>query len=103
MTYTKAMPTKTLRQAQITLKNVTDQLLRLEDLLLRLKARLPVGPNVEAMLEGCVPYDVATDLIGSIECVVDDCLRPAIRTLGKASVVTAEELASEFWKSHRSG
>jgi len=47
------------------------------------------------MLEHCVPYDIATELVGTIECVVADQLRPAIESLEAASRATADELREQ--------
>ena len=44
------------------------------------------------MLEHRVPCDIATELAGTIECVVADYLRTAIEYVESASRVTADEL-----------
>jgi hypothetical protein len=96
--YHSGMPEWTVEQTQAKLKEISYDLLELEDRLLLIRDSLPIPPNVDAMLEGLEPYDVATDIFGSIECVVDDCLSPAIRTLEKAAEITNEDLRREFRK-----
>jgi hypothetical protein len=47
-----------------------------------------------------MPYDVATDVLATIECVLEDAFRPAIASLQRTAQVTDAELAREFleWK-----
>ena len=51
----------------------------------KIHAGLPVSPREEAMLLGEADPDVATELRSAIECVIPDCLEPAIRTLREAA------------------
>jgi len=51
-----------------------------------------VSPDREAMWAHEIPADVATELYGTIECVLADHLQVVIRDLEAASRVTADEL-----------
>ena len=82
-------------QAQAALAEIALELVAITDRLQQIHDRLPVSRNREAMLEHRVPYDIATELVGSIECVVADQLRPAMESLEAASRVTAEELREQ--------
>jgi len=91
----------TEREAQAALAEIALQLVAIEDRLTRIAESLPVPPNQEDMLEHRVPYDVATELAGMIQCVVADEIRPAIEYLEGAARVTPEELVRSFgqrWK-----
>jgi hypothetical protein len=46
---------------------------------------------------------VATEVLATIECVLDDNLRPAIRELQRAAQVTDAELEREFLDRRRKG
>ena len=48
------------------------------------------------MLEHRVPYDVATELAGMIQCVVANEIRPAIEYLEATARITAKDLRREF-------
>jgi hypothetical protein len=53
--------------------------------------------------EGRRPYDVATDVLATIECVLEDDLRPAIETLQRSASVTDTELERQFqdWRKRK--
>jgi hypothetical protein len=59
-------------------------------------AGLPPPPDINDRQEGRLPYDVATDVLATIECVLADDLRPAVEALQRSARVTDEELAREF-------
>jgi hypothetical protein len=46
--------------------------------------------------EGRRAYDVATDVLATIECVLEDDLRPAVETLRRSAFVTDAELERQF-------
>lgn len=83
-------------EAQHAIREVALMLLRLLERLEEIAACLPRPPDMDAMLERRIPATLGVDLLGSIECVVDDDLRPAIRTLERAAKVTTEDLRREF-------
>jgi hypothetical protein len=85
-----------VEEAQVTLKVIAGELLEIEDRLQSVAAQLPESVNRDAMLEGRVPYDVATDLLGTIEVVLADDIRPAFQRLERASRVTDEDLRQGF-------
>jgi hypothetical protein len=82
-------------EAQTALAEIALELVAITDRLEQIHDALPVSRNREAMLEHCMPYDVATEIAGTIECVVADQLRPAVAYLEAASRVTAEELREQ--------
>ena len=82
-------------EAQAALAEIALELVAITDRLQRIHDELPPSRNREAMLEHRVPYDVATELAGTIECVVADQLRPAMEALEAASRVTAEGLREQ--------
>jgi hypothetical protein len=84
------------REAQRELAVIALELVAIEERLERLANSLPVPANQVDMLEHRAPYDVATELAGTIECVVGDEIRPAIEYLEGAARVTAEELRRRF-------
>ena len=50
------------------------------------------------MFVGEVAWDLPTELLTTIECVLEDQLRPAIESLERVSRVSEEELRREFRK-----
>lgn len=61
---------------------------------------LPPPTDLADRQEGRLPYDVATDILATIECVLADDVLPAIANLQRAARVTHAELKREFlaWK-----
>jgi hypothetical protein len=86
----------TEKEAQAALAEIALQLVAIEDRLTRIADSLPVLPDQEDMLDHRKPYDLATHLTGTIQCVVADEIRPAIEYLEGAARVTAEDLIREF-------
>ncbi len=66
-----------------------------EDFLEALAGSLPDSP--EDMLEYREPYDVTAEVEGSIQCCLNDDLRPTIARLKRAAVVAREEL-KRHWR-----
>lgn len=91
------MERNTVQTAQAGLLEIAGELAAIEQRLERIKEDLPESPDRDAMEEGSIPYDMPTDMRGTIECVVADDIRPAIETLTEASRVTAERL-EQAWK-----
>jgi hypothetical protein len=62
---------------------------------------LPRPPDLADRGEGRLPYNVATDVLATIECVLEDELRPAIVSLQRAAQMTDAELERDFleWKT----
>ncbi|HSS77495.1 MAG TPA: hypothetical protein VLV54_12210 [Thermoanaerobaculia bacterium] len=58
---------------------------------------LPVSPQEDFELEGLQPYRLVTDVRGSLECAVNDCLKPAIRIMTEVRDQT-EEGAARGWR-----
>jgi hypothetical protein len=57
---------------------------------------LPPSPHREAMWAHEIPSDVATEIYGTIECVLTDHLRTAVEYVEGASRATTEELRERF-------
>src|SRR6266567_251039 len=57
---------------------------------------LPVSPQEDFELEGLRPYGLVTDVRGSLECAVNDCLKQAIRIMTEVRDQT-EEGAARGW------
>jgi len=85
----------TVAEAQAALAEIAAE----EDRLQAIVATLPHHPQEEAMPEGTIPCDVATELRGTIEVAIADDIRPAIRRLERAARVTDEELRKGFRRS----
>jgi hypothetical protein len=82
-------------EAQAALAGIALELVAVTDRLQQIHDALPASRNREAMLEHRVAYDIATEIAGTIECVVADQLRPAMESLEAASRVTAEGLREQ--------
>jgi len=83
-------------EAQAVLAAMTLDLLALEDRCREILASLPRSPNEDAMIEGRIAWDLPTELLTTIECVLEDQLRPAVESLERVSRVSEEELRREF-------
>ena len=62
---------------------------------------LPPSPHREAMWAHGIASDVATEIYGTIECVLTDHLRTAVEYVEGASRVTAEGLRERFEEGGR--
>ncbi|HSS78803.1 MAG TPA: hypothetical protein VLV54_18935 [Thermoanaerobaculia bacterium] len=60
--------------------------------------RLPVSPDEDIELEGLRPYRLVTDVRGSLECAVNDCMKPLIRIMTEVRDQT-EEGAARGWRT----
>jgi len=88
-------------QAQAALGEVAYRLLALVDALEDVLRDLPRPPDLADREEGRLPYDVTTDVLATIECVLEDELRPAIASLQRSAQVTDADLAREFLEWQR--
>jgi hypothetical protein len=90
-------------RAQAALADAACQLLAVVDLLEKVYAGLPPPLDIEDRQEGRKPYDVPTDILATIECVLEDDLRPAIETLHRSATATEEGLSAEYtaWLQRR--
>jgi hypothetical protein len=82
-------------EAQAALAEIALELVAITDRLQQIHDALPESRNREAMLEHRIAYDVATELYGTIECVLADQLRPAMEYLEAASRVTTGGLREQ--------
>ena len=96
-------PAWTVARAQAVLGAAVCQLLAVVDLLEEVHAGLPPPADIADRQEGNKPYDVATDVLATIECVLEDDLRPAIESLQRSASATDEELGQQFleWLERR--
>lgn len=89
-------PPWTVARAQVCLGVAAFEIQEAAKLLEEIHAGLPEPPDIADRQEGRLPYDVATDILATIECVLDDDLRPAIEALQRSAKVTDEDLARDF-------
>jgi hypothetical protein len=86
----------TVARAQAALGEAVDDLLRVADALKAIHDGLPPPADLNDRQEHRKPYDVTTEVLVTIECVLEDDLRPAIRGLQRAARITDAELKVEF-------
>jgi len=93
----------TVGKAQAGLQEAVYQLLAVVDLLERIHARLPPPCDIDDRQEGRMPYDRATDILATIECVLEDNLRPAIESMQRSAQTTDQELERDYreWLKRR--
>jgi hypothetical protein len=93
----------TVARAQAALGAAACQVLAVTDLLEEVHAGLPPPPDINDRQEGRLPYDIATDVLATIEVVLEDDLRPAIRSLQRSTSITDSELEQEHiaWLTRR--
>jgi hypothetical protein len=89
----------TIEEAQAALQVIAAELLAIDDRLQAIVAQLPHSAEEEAMLEGEIPCDVATELRGAIEVTISDDIRSAFRRVERAARITDEELRKGFRRS----
>ncbi len=83
-------------RAQAQLADEANALRAIADRLSDVHAWLPPPPDLADRQEHRKPYDVATDVLATIECVLEDNLRPAIESLEASAQVTDEALLLAF-------
>lgn len=90
----------TVAKAQAALNVAAYEIQEAAKLLEEVHGHLSPPPDLADREEGRLPYDVTTDLVATIECVLEDELRPAIASLQRSAQVTDAELARDFleWK-----
>jgi hypothetical protein len=71
--------------ARAELRAIVEDLDGIRSRLVDLHARLPVPSEEAAMLAGDVEMDFSTEVRSTIECILNDNLRPAIRDLAAAA------------------
>ena len=86
---------KPMRKTRAELSDVKASLRAGVERLKALHATLPVSPQEEAMLEGEMEADFATEARAIIECVISDRLEPAIEALAEVTEVTEVTEATE--------
>jgi hypothetical protein len=93
----------TVAKAQAALGQAACLILAVCDLLEQVHASLPPPADIYDRQEGRKPYDVATDVLATIECVLEDELRPAVESLQRSAQVTDAELEEQFreWLKRR--
>lgn len=85
-----------MAEAQAALAAMTLDLLREEDRCREILASVSRSPNEVAMFVGEIAWDLPTDLLTTIECVLEDQLRPAVESLERAARTSEDELRREF-------
>ncbi len=86
----------TAERAQAEFGEAVHSLLGVADSLVRIGQNLPPPGDLNDRQEHRKPFDVATEVHTTIECVLEDSLRPAIRGLQRAAQITNAELEREF-------
>jgi hypothetical protein len=86
----------TVERAQVALGEAVNQLLGVADALELVHEGLPPPADLDDRQEHLKPFDVATEVLATIECVLEENVRPAIRVLQRAAQVTDTELEAEF-------
>lgn len=74
-------------EAQVELRAVADQLLAVEDRLRAVWDAVPRSPDEDAMFEGRIPWDLATEVRTVVECVGEE-LRGVVESLERVSQLT---------------
>ena len=77
-----------MRKARAELRDINARLKADVERLKAVHAALPVSPQEEAMLEGELEADFATEARAIIECVISDRLEPAIGALAEITEAT---------------
>jgi hypothetical protein len=86
----------TVAFAQVALAIAVRSIKSAVDLLERVHAGLPAPPDLADRQEGRKPYDQATDILTTIECVLKDDLRPAVEALQRSAAITDAELEQKY-------
>ena len=89
-------PPWTVPFAQVVLGVAARSIASAADLLERVHAGLPEPPDIDDRQEGRKPYDQATDILATIECVLEDHLRPAVEALRRSAAITDAELERDY-------
>jgi hypothetical protein len=98
-----ADPPWTVPFAQVILGVAARSIASAADLLERVHAGLPEPSDLADRQEGRKPYDQATDILATIECVLEDDLRPALEALQRSAAITDAELEQEYQERKRHG
>lgn len=93
----------TVARAQTAVGEVAYQLLAAVDALKLVYEGLPPPADLNDRQEHQKPFDVATEVLATIECVLDDALHPAIRDLQRAAQITDAALEREFLDRQEKG
>lgn len=86
----------TAAQAQLAIGAAVEHLVGVADALDLVYKSLPPPEDLNDRQEHRKAFDVATEVLATIECVLEDNVRPAIRELQRAAQVTDAELEAEF-------
>ena|ERR1700688_1132385 len=91
----------TVEFAQVILGVAARSIASAADLLERVHAGLPEPLDLADRQEGRKPYDQATDILATIECVLEDDLRPAVEALRRSAAITNADLEQEYQDRQR--
>ncbi len=92
-------------RVQAALGEVAWLLRTIQDVLSAVYRNMPRPADLADREEHRLPYDIATDILGTLEGTLDEDLPALIRRLERSAQITNEELAEEFrkWKEHNHG
>jgi hypothetical protein len=71
-------------EAQVEIRAIAEELLAVEDRLRRVWEAVPRSPDEDAMFEGKMAWDLATEIRTVVECVGED-LRRVVESLERVS------------------
>ena len=100
-TPTPPSPPWTPTTAQAALTVAAWQIQEAVELLEGIHRDLPPPLDLADRQEGRKPYDQATDILATIECVLEDDLRPAVEALQRSAAITDAELEEEYQERKR--
>ena len=83
-------------EAQRVFLVLLDLLKTVKEFLGAIHAQLPDPPEAEAMGEGTIPESLSFSLRGTIEVVLEDHIKPAIKSLKQAAKETPEKLHRDW-------
>ena len=89
-------PPWTVGMAQAVLSVAANDLFEIVERLEEVLDRLPPPADLADRQEHRKPYDVATDILATIECVLADDLRPAAEALQRSAEVTDAKLRRQY-------
>lgn len=84
-----------MAEAQAELRAIAFEMVRLEERCQEVSDTLPWPDNEAVMFVGEIAWDLPTALLTTVECMLEDLLRPAVESLERAARVSEGELRGE--------
>lgn len=89
-------------EAQAEIRSIAEELLAIEDRLRRVWEAVPRSPDEDAMFEGKMAWDVATEIRTTVECVGEE-LRRVVESLERVSRVNKEDVGGSTGHEDEAG